>query len=611
MSLLTLDGIDISTDVAGRAVQVLRDVSLAVEPGQVVSVVGESGAGKSMLGWLIADLLPSNFKVTRGGVRFGERDLLRLAPKTRRDMLGREIGFIPQEPLSALNPVLTIGEQFGEHLGRLGVPARDRRKTAIEKLSEVRLPHPADILRRYPHQLSGGQCQRVLIAMAFSGNPRLVVADEPTTALDVITQAHVVALLRRMQREHGTSVLFITHDLRLGAHIADRIVVMYAGEIVEQGKSKDVFAAPHHPYTRALQLANPPLAGARRRLAALPDFMPGLNAFADMPGCRFAARCPVRDGACEANIQPARTLADGRSVRCSPICEQGAVETAMQPLPPTPAAGRLLVEVGNLSKVFVPPFRVFGKRGASVRAVAPLDFTVRAGEFVGIVGESGSGKTTVARLLMGLERPTSGTIRVEGQDLAGHDVDTWRLRIANLQMVFQDPRSSLNPRRTVERLILQPSEAKGENLRTPAMRQRLAELMVSTGLDPALAYRYPSQLSGGQRQRVSIARALAALPKVLVADEIVSGLDVSVQAHILNLLFELRERHDIALLFISHDLSVVRYLCDRVLVMHRGEVVEAGETERIFADPQAPYTRQLLEAVPPEDPSRPWRALAS
>ena len=288
-----------------------------------------------------------------------------------------------------------------------------------------------------------------------------------------------------------------------------------------------------------------------------------------------------------------------------------AIETAMAVLPLVPVSGRALVEVGNLSKEFVPPFRLFGKRGETIRAVAPLDFTIRAGEFVGIVGESGSGKTTIARLLMGLERPSSGTIHVDGLNLLGQGAATWRMRIANLQMVFQDPRSSLNPRRTLARLILQPLEAKGADLRAPEARQRLAELMIATGLDPGLAHRYPSQLSGGQRQRVSIARALAALPKVLVADEIVSGLDVSVQAHILNLLFELRERHNIALLFISHDLSVVRYLCDRVLVMHRGEVVEAGETEKIFASPQAPYTRQLLEAVPPEDPMRPWRALAN
>ncbi len=595
MSLLTVENLTVTARVgqgeAARLAPVLRGVGLALDKGEVLGVVGESGAGKSMLGRAIAGYLPPGFSVASGRVDFNRRNLLAITAETRRAMLGREIAFIPQEPLSALNPVRTIFSQLREHFTHLGLPRHQHRDRAIEALAEVQLSEPESLLGRFPHQLSGGMCQRVLIAMAFASRPRLIVADEPTTALDVSVQARILELMASLQRRAGTAVLFITHDLRLAAGICDRLAVLYAGAVVEEGGATSVLSRPLHPYTRALELANPAL-GTRRGLMVLPDHMPGLAALAEATGCRFAPRCPVRSRGCAEREIP--LIGDNRRVACQyPERTLGIAPSA--PVPPHRAGtGEVLLSVEGLGR----RFRVGGLiRRRDIVALEDVSFTLREGEFLGVVGESGSGKSTLARLVVGLDRPTTGRITLAGADVTKGDAAAREVRLANLQMVFQNPSSALNPRRRVGSIVAQALEA----MHRPAAEREAvaAELMRAMGLDPALVSRLPAQLSGGQRQRVNIARALAAGPRLLVADEIVSGLDVSIQAQLLALLARLRAG-GIALVFISHDLAVVRHLCDRVIVMQQGRIVEQGETERVFSAPQADYTRELLASAPPD-----------
>ncbi len=593
MSLLSLRDVTVTARLGGIDVELLRRVSFELAAGGVLGLVGESGAGKSMVGRLIAGLLPDGFRVSAGRVMFDGADLLGQPAAAVRRLLGRRIAFIPQEPSAALDPVRTIGWQFGQHLARLGVARGMRPARAAAALAEVGLRDPAGVLGRYAHQLSGGECQRVLIALAFCSAPALVVADEPTTALDVTTQATIVALLRRMQAAHGTAVLFITHDLRLAHDVCDDVMVLYAGDPVERGPADRLFTAPAHPYTRALLAANPRLTGPRTMLRALPDTMPGPLAFAAAPGCRFASRCEIADPACAASPPVWRLVAEGHDVGCAPACQAGLRRVAAAAMPAPANAGVPVLRVAGLGKVYPGGWG----RPATV-ALEPVSLEVAPGEIVGIVGESGSGKSTLARLLVGLETPSSGTVTLDGTDVTAANRANDARRRAALQMVFQNPQSALNPRHTVNQLVTQAMEV----ARAPmaARHARAAELLRAIGLSPELGGRYPFQLSGGQRQRVNIARALCATPRILLADEIVSGLDVSVQAQLLNLLLRLRDEMGVAILVISHDLSVVRYLCDRVLVLHRGRMVESGAAAEMFARPRSDYTRALLAACPPD-----------
>ncbi|MBV8650953.1 MAG: ABC transporter ATP-binding protein [Alphaproteobacteria bacterium] len=612
---LKAQGLSLTATLGGRNIAVLRDVGFSLAPGKVLGLVGESGAGKTMLGRIIARQVPAGFKVSAGSLVFRGTDMLSLGAEAHRALLGDRIAFVPQEPLTALNPVLSIGQQMAEHLARLGVPRTKRQARALELLTEVRLRQPDEVLRKYPFQLSGGMCQRVLLALAFASDPELIIADEPTTALDVMTQTHIVLLLRRLQAARGTAVVFITHDLGLAAHLCDEILVLYAGDVVEQGPAKAIFGAPRHPYTRALHRAIPPLTGPRRRLAALPDNMPGLAAFADLPGCRFAPRCATADPACRAALPPLLEITPGHRIRCTTRCADGiAAAGDGAPLADAPAVApgmAPLLQLDGVSKTYRARSGLFGRFRPFV-ALEAVSLSIAPGEFVGIVGESGSGKSTLARLVMGLETPSAGRIVIEGREIAGPNCTGskagWAARLHTLQMVFQDPQSALNPRRRVASLTTQALEAGPHRVGRAERHARALELLRETGLAAELAQRFPPQLSGGQRQRVNIARALCATPRLLVADEIVSGLDVSVQAQILNLLLRLREEHGIALLFISHDLSVVRYLCSRVVVMHRGAIVEEGPTEAVFAAPRHAHTRALLAAVPPDDFRQTWPA---
>jgi peptide/nickel transport system ATP-binding protein len=479
---------------------------------------------------------------------------------------------------------------------------------AIEALADMLMLAPADVYDAYSFQLSGGMCQRVLIALAFASKPDLVIADEPTASLDGTTQIHIIGLLWRQQEKYGTGVLFITHQLKLAAHLCDEVAVLYAGEIVEYGAATSVFRRPQHPYTRMLELANPRFTGVWEPLAAPLGNMPGLNDYRTLPGCRFAPRCRSAIPACVAEPPALRLLDDAVLVRCireqaEPAREQDRAAPA-GPSAATPAPA--LVAVENVVKTFRRG-GLFAQR-VETQAVKDVSFDIASGEFVGIVGESGSGKSTLGRLIMGLEVPTAGKILLDGKPL-GHDEPEWRRRIASIQLVFQDPRSALNPRHTVLQLVTQPLRATRQ-----ARQQREERALVvlsDTGLPRDVAGRIPSEMSGGQRQRVNIARALCRTPRLLIADEIASGLDVSVQAQILNLLLRLRREYDIALLMISHDLPVVRYLCGRVIVMCRGEMVESGPIETVFSAPQHPYTRALIASVPPDDLSRAWPPRAS
>ncbi len=570
---------------------VLRGVSLTLDRGMVLGIVGESGAGKSMLGRAIADQLPAGFAIASGRMDFARRNILALTPATRRAMLGRDIAFIPQDPIAALNPVRTIFSQLREHFAQLGLPRHQHRARAIEALAEVQLPDPADLLGCFPHQLSGGMCQRVLIAMAFASRPRLIVADEPTAALDAPVQARILELMAALQRRAGTAVLFLTRDLRLATGICDRLAVLYAGAVVEEGGAASVLARPLHPYTRALELASPS-PDMRRGLMVLPDHMPGLAALATANGCRFAPRCPVRSAGCAEREIP--LIGDDRRVACQYPERTSRIVPSPPPPPFRASAGEVLLQVDGLAR----RFRVGGLfRRREMSALEDASFTLREGEFLGVVGASGSGKSTLARLIVGLDRPTAGRITLAGADVTRGDAAARQIRRANLQMVFADPASALNPRRRIGSIIAQALEA----AHRPAVEREAvaAELMRAMGLDSELVARLPGQLSGGQRQRVSIARALAARPRLLVADEIVAGFDVAIQAQLLALLARLRAS-GIALIFISHDLAVVRHLCDRVVVMQAGRIVEAGETERVFTRPQADYTRELLAAAPPD-----------
>jgi peptide/nickel transport system ATP-binding protein len=607
---LQAKNLTLGTNVGGLVVPAIRDLSFDLAPGKILGLVGESGAGKTMIGRAIAQLLPPGFAVTSGALEFEGEDLVRMAPARRRTLLGRAIAFIPQAPMTALNPVQTIGTQFDEHLSRLGEDSRGaRRDRALTMLAAARLPNAGELLAQYPHQLSGGMCQRVLIALAFASNPRLVIADEPTTALDVTMHPPILRLIAEMQRRHGTAVIFITHDLRLAAQLCDDVIVMYAGRAVESGPARAVLSTPAHPYTRCLQLANPSMRAERRALYVMPDQMPSLWQLRDMPGCHFAPRCPLATEECRFGEPPTIAVAPGRAAACIHVGAAQDIGATGEAVPMPTVSERPVLRVEDLQKRYEIGGGLFGD-ARTVTAVKGASFSIAENEFVALVGESGSGKSTIARLLAGLEEPSGGRVLLNDEDLTGASLRNRERRAESVQMVFQDPQSALNPRRRVASIVTQAMEAGSRHANWNERLARTRELLAEVGMPPDIGARLPGQLSGGQRQRINIARALCNIPKILVADEIVSGLDVSIQAQLLNLLARLRAELGFAMLFISHDLSVVRHLCSRVMVMYRGEIVEQGSVEMVFADPQHAHTRALLSSVPPDEPSERWAAFA-
>ncbi|MDH0739978.1 ABC transporter ATP-binding protein [Achromobacter spanius] len=525
--LLSIQNLSIALPRGGDRPFAVQDISYDIHAGEILCIVGESGSGKSMSANAIMGLLPDYLTPQQGRILFRGKDLLRQDEATLQAMRGKDMAMIFQEPLSALNPLMTVGEQISEVMRvHNAYPGAERMRRTLELLDFVGLPDPATLYHVYPFRLSGGQRQRVMIAMALALEPALLIADEPTTALDVTTQAQILALIARIQKEKGMGVMFVTHDFGVVAEIAHRVAVMEKGILVEQGPADEVLNRPRHPYTQ-----------------------------------RLIAAVPHRRG-----------------------------EERVAPGDDTP-----VLEVKDLKKTYVIGHGWLGGK-REIHAVDGVSFTVRRGETLGIVGESGSGKSTIGKCLLKLVGINGGQLIFNGQDIAKMSESRFRPLRHDIQMIFQDPFASLNPRHTVGRIISDGPVANG--VPRAKAEARVRELLSLVGLDPSAFDRYPNQFSGGQRQRIGIARALALEPKVLVADESVSALDVSVQAQVLQLLHDLQQRLQIALVFITHDLRVAAQICNSVLVMHRGKVVEYGSPSQIFDNPQDAYTRQLIAAVP-------------
>ncbi|GAA4502294.1 ABC transporter ATP-binding protein [Hymenobacter ginsengisoli] len=593
MSLLTVQNLTVDFHSQRGHTRAVSEVSLTVNRGEVVAIVGESGSGKSVTSLALLGLLQkpaahiASGTATFSSEKLGEVDLLKLTEKQLQQLRGNDISMIFQEPMTSLNPVLTCGYQVVEAL-RLHTTLSEKEAEArtIELFTEAQLPRPAQIFKAYPHEISGGQKQRVMIAMAMACRPALLIADEPTTALDVTVQARILQLIRDLRREYGTAVLFITHDLGVVAEIADRIIVMYRGKVVEQGSVLDIFTNPQHPYTRGLLACRPRLSIGKARLPVVADFMEVDAAGNLVARPILTAEAPLRSPSVQlqTNSDTAKTF---------PV-EQKERSTTEAPL----------LQVENL-RVYFPIRKGFFSRTTDfVRAVDDVSFTIYPGETVGLVGESGCGKTTLGRALLRLTEPTSGRILFEGTDLAALPSGELRHRRREFQLVFQDPYAALNPMLTVGEAILEPLRVHGVGGSRTEQKARVRELLRTVGLSDDAEQRYPHEFSGGQRQRICIARALALRPKLIVCDESVSALDVSVQAQVLNLLNDLKRELGITYLFITHDLSVARFMSDRLLVMSQGKVVEGGPAAEVYAHPQNPYTQQLLAAIPSDDPAR-------
>ncbi|NEX20049.1 ABC transporter ATP-binding protein [Thiorhodococcus mannitoliphagus] len=595
--------------------RVVDGLDLHIQAGETFALLGESGCGKSMTALSLMRLLPPSGRIAAGVVRLRDTDLLRLTEAEMRKIRGGRMGMIFQEPQTSLNPVLTVGDQIAEavriHEGRSRAQVAGR---VVELLRAVGIPDPEQRAKEFPHQLSGGMKQRVMIAMALAGDPELLIADEPTTALDVTIQAQVLRLLKDLQRQTGMAVLLITHDLGVVAETADRLAVMYAGHIVETAPVADFFANPAHPYSRKLLESLPAAEKRSGRLAVIPGRVPRLDAV--FHGCRFAERCASVMDVCRTRTPAWLEIANGHGARCflwdSEVAGEvakaaetphGAVGTASLSSATTDAArsderGAPLLSAQGLQVHFPIHHGVLRRVVGHVRAVDGVSIELREGRTLALVGESGCGKTTAGKGILQLIQPTGGSVRYRDQELIGLSNRRMRPFRKDLQIVFQDPFASMNPRMLVGDVIGEGLQALGIAKRRADRMRRVAELLDLVGMDPEAARRYPHEFSGGQRQRICIARALAVEPRIIVCDEPTSALDVSVQAQILNLLKDLQARLGLAYLFITHDLSVVAYLAHEVAVMYLGRVVERGQVDEILDDPRHPYTSALLSAVP-------------
>ncbi|MBK5927581.1 ABC transporter ATP-binding protein [Rhodobaculum claviforme] len=607
--ILEIENLSISFFTRTREIPAVMEFSCSIRPGEAMGLVGESGCGKSTVALGVMRDLGANGRITGGSIRFKGRDLATLSDSALRRIRGSEIAMIYQEPMASLNPAMKIGAQLAEvPMIHRGMSRADAWARAARMVEDVRLPDAGRILDAYPHQLSGGQQQRIVIAMALMAEPALLILDEPTTALDVTVEAGIVDLVKDLGRKYGTSMLFISHNLGLILETCDRITVMYSGEAVETGAVREVFRTMRHPYTQAL-FRSIPLPGAdktTRPLVAIPGNFPLPDE--RPPGCNFGPRCAYFDaGRCDAaDVAMVDVPGDRHQSRCIRTRE---IDWSTPPAAPVAhekvEVGEPVLQMQDVRKYYeVSASRLFGGGDPRVvKANETLTFDANEGETLAIVGESGCGKSTFAKLLMGLETVTSGTIMLYDQDI--HDTPVQKRNtdtVASVQMVFQNPFDTLNPSMTVGRQIIRALEIFGEGTSDADRRARMLTLLDLVKLPREFADRMPRQLSGGQKQRVGIARAFAGGAKVVVADEPVSALDVSVQAAVADLLMEIQRENRTTLLFISHDLGVVRYLADRVLVMYLGHVVELGTTDQVFQPPYHPYTEALLSAVPIADP---------
>jgi peptide/nickel transport system ATP-binding protein len=606
--ILAFDKARISFFLRAGEANVIPGLSFAVRPREAFGLVGESGCGKSTVALAIMRYLGSAGRLTSGRILFEGRDMAALNEDELRMLRGRRVAMIYQDPMSSLNPVMPIGRQLMEvPMIHEGIAAEEARARALAILGEVNLPDAAAILERYPHQLSGGQQQRIVIAMALIAKPALLIMDEPTTGLDVTVEAAVLDLVRELRHHHESAILFISHNLGTVAQICDRVGVMYAGELIEEGPVGTVFGHPSHPYTRGLLDCLPTL-GRDKRSAALRS-IPGQvgSPLARPRGCAFASRCAHAEPArCTAEPIATREIGDASEHRVK--CVRAAELAAWQHPPSTGALSEIGTHAGvaltmhGLGKVYLQSTGIFGSAGRRIAALSDVELTAERGRTLAIVGESGCGKSTLARILSGLQVATAGAVDLDGTQIGGLSIDRRPASLKRkLQMVFQNPDSTLNPSHSVG-YAMGRALRRLKGLTASASRQEVGRLLDIVKLPAEFARRKPHQLSGGQKQRVAIARALAGDPEIILADEPVSALDVSVQAAIINLLSELQEERGTTLVFISHDLAVVRYLADSVAVMYLGRVVEFGRASEIFAPPWHPYTEALLSAVPDPDP---------
>jgi peptide/nickel transport system ATP-binding protein len=601
--VLSVRGLEVDFTLAGHAIPVVRGIDFDVFANEVLCIVGESGSGKSVTSLAVTGLLGPEARV-RGSIRIGDIEVNGADAEILRQMRGEDVGFIFQDPATTLNPLLPIGRQVTEGQvahGRLR--SGDAPVRAVELLREVEIADPEGRAGQYPHQFSGGMRQRAVIAMAMSGRPRLIIADEPTTALDVTVQAQVLAVLERRQRETGAAVILITHDLGVVAEVADRVAVMYGGRIVETGSVEEIFARPRHPYTRALLRGMPRLDSADTRLDPIPGQPPTPDAMPD--GCAFHPRCALggERSLCQ-GLRPALRPLAGGFVAC-----HYAEEDLPPPLPAEPRAvaesssrTQPLLEVEGLRVHFPIKRGLLRRTVGQVRAVDGVSLSIGAGETVSLVGESGCGKTTASRAIMGLLRATAGDIRFDGRSIVNIGGAALRPIRRQMQYVFQDPYSSLNPVLPVDEAVAEPLRIHGIYEQMGG-EKRIAELFDMVGLSRSMLKRMPGEFSGGQKQRIGIARALALRPRLLILDEPVAALDVSIQAQILNLLQDLQRELGLAYLFIAHNLSVIRHISDRVAVMYLGRIVEEATAGALYREPVHPYTQSLMSAAPVPDPA--------
>ena len=613
MNGLVVENLRIEIPVSGRTLVPVDGVSFRVGTNECVALLGESGCGKSMTALALMRLLPEGARIATGHVRLAEEELFALPEAAMVAVRGGRLAMIFQEPQSSLNPVMTVAGQIAEalaaHLGLQGAAAQAETVRLLEAVGLTR-----GHITAYPFQLSGGQRQRALIAMMLAGEPELLIADEPTTALDVTVQAQILALLRSLQRQRGMGLLLITHDLDVARDMADRVAVMYAGQIVEWASRDRLYSTPSHPYTQKLFAVLPRLERRGQRLDSLPGRVPPPDSV--FTGCRFAERCPAAFGRCHEEIPAFQEAAPGHYVRChlatsgEPRGASGERQVASgEPRVASGerqvASGEPILEVLDLTVHFPIRRGLFRRTVGSFKAVDGVSLSLQAGETLALVGESGCGKSTLARAILRLIEPTGGSVAVAGEALAGLNGEALRRKRAEMQIVFQDPYASLNPRMRIGD-ILEEGMAALLPLAAAPRRARVKALLDQVGLPLDAAGRYPHEFSGGQRQRIAIARALAVQPKLLILDEPTSALDVSVQAQILDLLADLQEAHGLAYLFITHNLPVVAYLAQRVAVMRAGRIVEEGPVEQILTAPRHEYTRLLLDSAPghcaPDEP---------
>ena len=582
--LLEVNNLETQFTTESGVVKAVDNVSFKLKKGQTIGIVGESGSGKSVTSLSLMRLIPSPpGKITAGEMLFNSRkygkvDLRTVPEKQMRDIRGNEISMIFQEPMTSLNPVYTCGNQVMEAiLLHQKVNKKTAKQITLDLFERVKLPRPEAIFKAYPHEISGGQKQRVMIAMAMSCNPQVLIADEPTTALDVTVQARILNLMRDLRDEIDASIVFITHDLGVIAEIADYVMVMYQGKVVEQGTVLDIFSNPQHPYTKGLLACRPRTDVKLKLLPTVSDFM----------------EVDSKGEICEKKNK-FKTLED--IVKENVVSEWEMVERANKLVEQEP-----LLVVKNLKKYYPIKKNFRGKVLSEVKAVDDVSFEVYPGETVGLVGESGCGKTTLGRSIMHLTEATSGEVIFEGVNVAHYTGEQLRQLRKDIQFIFQDPYSSLNPRRTIGNAIIEPMRVHGILDSDFSRKKRVIELLEKVNLNASHFERYPHEFSGGQRQRISIARALALNPKFIICDESVSALDVSVQAQVLNLLNELKNEYNFTYIFISHDLSVVKFMSDRLIVMNQGKIVESGFAEEVYKNPQNEYTKYLIEAIPKGD----------